>query len=581
METGNQRLTASTLPSIGLDGPVRELETLLSYARSLATLMEKIIVTLRAGQWTALISLKEEYLVLEKEQHELTPILLAYDSGKPGILSKNLQVNLNSIQTVFEKCSDVIFREFKIGTKQQVGAFLVMIEGLVNTAIINENLMKSLFSLRRNIDNSNAFMSVKECAVSIAIIQEAKTLQKAVDAVLSGDTILVIDGSDTVLICSARGWESRDVKEPDTEAVVRGPREGFIETLRGNTALIRRKIKNPNLKLEMMRIGKYTQTDICIAYINGIVDEGIVEEVKVRLGRIEIDSILESGYIESLIEDTPFSLFSTVGNSEKPDNVSAKLLEGRVAILVDGTPFVLTVPYLLVEAFQVSEDYYSRPFYVSFVRLLRWMSFIISVFAPAVFVAITTFQPEMMPPALLTSITAAREGVPFPAAVEAFLMQIVYEILREAGVRLPRPIGQAVSIVGALVIGDAAVSAGLISAPMVVVVALTAIASFLVPPLADVNLLLRLCMIILAGFSGLYGIMLGIAGILVHLCSLRSFGVPYLSPIAPITIADLKDVFFRVPLWKMLTRPRSLGGHNPVRQKSGQMPRPPDKSTPD
>lgn len=502
-------------------------------------------------------------------------------------LSKDLKVNLNSIKAVFENCSDIVIREFKIGIEQQVEAFLVMVDGLVDKIAVNESLLKSLMldariaQPNRDINKNNAYMFVKECALSIASVKESGTLEDAVDAVLSGDTALFIDGSDTALIAAIRGWETRGVDEPDTEAVVRGPREGFVETLRVNTALLRRKIKNPNLKFEAMKIGKQTKTDVCVAYIKGIANDKIVREVKRRLEKIETDSILESGYIESFIEDAPLSLFPTVGNTEKPDIAGAKMLEGRVAILVDGTPFVLTVPYLFVEAFQSSEDYYSRPFYATFIRWLRWLAFFLSAFLPAMYVAVTTFHQELLPPALLVTIAAAEEGTPFPAFVEVFMMQVIYEILREGGVRLPRPIGQAVSIVGALVIGEAAVSAGLIGAPMVVVVALTAISSFVVPALSDVGALSRFLLLIMAGISGQFGIMLGTAGILTHLCSLRSFGVPYTSPIAPATFSDMKDVFIRAPWWAMFTRPRVLGVKNPVRQKFGQMPKPPEDDTKD
>jgi len=500
-------------------------------------------------------------------------------------LSQDLQVNLNSLKVVFEDANDIVIREFKIGVEQQVKAFLIFVDGLVDKVAINESLLKSLMLEARlaqpnqGINKNNAFRYIKECALSIASVKESRTLKDAIDAVVSGDVVLFLDGSDTALIISIRGWEARGVTEPVTETVVRGPREGFVETIRSNTALIRRKIKNPNLKFESLKIGKETQTDVCIAYIKGIANEKIVREVKERLERIEIDSILESGYIESFIEDAPLSMFPTVGNSEKPDIVSAKMLEGRVAILVDGTPFVLTVPYLLVEVFQSSEDYYSRAFYSSIIRNLRFLSFAISVLLPAIYVAVTTFHHEMLPPALFMTMAASGEGLPFPALIEALGMGITFEILREAGVRLPRPVGQAVSIVGALVIGETAVSAGLISPAMVIVVALTAISSFVAPALTDASSLVRVILTLLSGVSGLYGIILGIAGILTHLCSLRSFGVPYTSPLAPTTFSDLKDVFIRVPWWAMSTRPRVLGIKQPIRQKPGQMPKPPEDDT--
>ena len=490
-------------------------------------------------------------------------------------LSKDLAVNLQGMKSIFHGTSDLIIREFKIGSQQQVKAFIMMISGLVAETSVNENLMKPLLFFSKDINKDNAINIVKESGLSVTNIKETLTIEETIDSVLSGDTALFIDGVSTALIVSLRGWESRSVEEPKTEAVVRGPREGFVESLGKNVTLIRRKIKNPNLKFEQMKIGRQTKTDVCIAYIKGIAHEKIVKEVRTRLSRIDTDAILESGYIESFIEDGAFSLFPTIGNSEKPDIVSAKILEGRIAIITDGTPFVLTVPYLFIEAFQNSEDYYSRPFYSNFIRLLRWLGFFISTYIPALFVAITTYHQELLPSPLLVSIASAQEGTPFPTLAEALLMQIVYEILREAGVRLPRPVGQAVSIVGALVIGEAAVSAGLVGAPMVVVVALTAISSFLVPALTDVNTIARFILLILGGVAGLYGVMLGFIGFLVHQVSLRSFGIPYMSPLAPSTFSDLKDVFIRAPWWAMTTRPRLLS-KNSVRLKPSLIPLPPE-----
>lgn len=496
----------------------------------------------------------------------------------PDLLSTNLDQNLQMLQNLFEGSSDLITREFKIGTSanKSVKAFIIMLNSLVDVKAVNEDLIHSLMFLHCDFDPGNALTVIKESALSVASVKESSSRDEVTQAILTGDTVLFIDRSNIALIASLRGWESRSVEEPKTESVVRGPREGFVESIGTNISLLRRRLKNTALKFNQMKIGKQTQTTICIVYIKGIADDNVVKEVKNRLQKIETDAILESGYIEAFIEDAPFSIFPTVGNSEKPDNVCAKLLEGRVAILVDGTPFVLTVPYLFIEAFQNSEDYYSRPFYATFIRLLRWLAFFLTTLTPALYVAITTYHQEFLPPALLVSIAAAEEGTPFPSMFEALLMQTIYEILREAGVRLPRPVGQAVSIVGALVIGDAAVSSGLVGAPMVVVTALTAISSFVVPSLSDVSTLARFILIILAGFSGLYGVMLGFIVFVTHQVSLRSLGVPYLSPLAPSTLSDLKDSVIRAPLWSMLTRPRVISGRNPNRQKPNSMPAPPD-----
>ncbi|MBO8127404.1 MAG: spore germination protein [Firmicutes bacterium] len=509
----------------------------------------------------------------------------AADQNEP--LSSSIQVNLNKISSVFANASDLVIRQLQIGTREQTEAFVVYLDGLVEKTIVNDNILEPLtLELRQaqangGVSRKRVLALIKKQVLSVGQVKEATTVQAVIDAVLSGETVIVIDGSAVALVANTRGWETRGVQEPPTESVVRGPREGFTETLRTNTALLRRKIKNINLKLETMKIGKQTKTDVCIAYLKGIVNDKLVEEVKRRLAEIDTDSILESGYIEQFIEDAPYSFLPTVGNTEKPDIAAAKLLEGRIVILTDGTPFALTVPYLFMEAFQSSEDYYSRPFYSTIVRWIRFTAFFLSVFSPAIYVALTTFHPEMLPPALLISMAAAREGTPFPAIVEALGMGVIYEILREAGIRLPKPIGQAVSIVGALVIGESAVTAGLIGAPMVIVISITAIASFVVPAISDVTAVMRLILTVMAGIFGQYGIMMAVAGILTHMVSLRSLGVPYLSPLAPTNIPDLKDVLIRAPWWAMSTRPRVIGWHRPVRQKFHLKPEPPSDTNRD
>jgi len=509
-------------------------------------------------------------------------------SGKSSLLpadgqpfSSRLAANRQQIRQVFSDCSDIVIREFSIGLDQQVKAFVVFVDGLVDMSLLQQNLLKPLMVDSRfsppgqRIDLDDMIRVIENSTLTIAHLKEVYSMEQVVQGVLSGEAAVFVDGYPVAVLAGARGWKSRGVEEPDTEAVVRGPREGFVETLSTNTALLRRKIKNPNLKMERLSIGRQTHTDVAVTYLKGVANNKIVEEVKRRLKSIDTDAILESGYIEAFIEDAPFSPFATVGNSEKPDPVAAKLLEGRVAILVDGTPFVLTVPYLFIESFQVSEDYYSRPYYATLVRWIRFLAFFLTVSTPAIYVALSTFNQEVIPTPLLLTMAAAREGTPFPAILEALGMGAIYEILREAGVRLPRPVGQAVSIVGALVIGESAVGAGIIGAPMVIVIALTAIAGFVVPSQSDSAATIRLMLVILAAFLGQFGFLLGIGGLLVHLCALRSFGIPYLFPLAPLSISDQKDVLVRVPLWAMFRRPRLIGRKNPVRQKFDLMPEKP------
>ncbi|ABP68342.1 GerA spore germination protein [Caldicellulosiruptor saccharolyticus DSM 8903] len=473
-------------------------------------------------------------------------------------ISTSYDQNLENVKSEFGNFSDLIIREFKIGPKKDIRAFLVMVDELVDKLVINEHILKPLMKDTYLYQNQqytpqDLYKFIKDCILYSHCITEEFDYAKTIHSILCGDVALFVDGIDRALLVSVRGWESRGIEEPNTEVVVRGPREGFTENLRTNTALIRRKIRDPKLKIESMKIGRISKTDIAICYIESIAKKELVDEVKRRLEKIDMDYILESGYIEAFIEDGKYSIFSTVGNSEKPDVVVGKLMEGRVAILVDGTPFALTVPYLFVEAFQTSEDYYSRPYYYSIVRLLRYFSFFVSTTLPAIYIAITTFHQELLPTSLLISIASAQAGIPFPSSVETLTMLLIYEILKEAGVRLPRPVGQAISIVGALVIGDAAVSAGLIGAPMVVTVAFTAISTFMIPAISDACTIIRFACVIMASICGLYGIMLVWILMLIHLCHLKSFGVNFFAPIAPTVLHDLKDVFVRFP-WSILKK---------------------------
>lgn len=370
------------------------------------------------------------------------------------------------------------------------------------------------------------------------------------------------------LAIGAEGWKDRTVSEPTSQGVVRGPMEAFTENIRTNTALIRRKIKSPQLWLVGRSIGSVTQTNVAVMYLNEIAEKSLVDEVFRRLDKIDIDGILESGYIEEFIQESSYSPFPTVYNTERPDTIAAGLLEGKVAILVDGTPFVLLVPALFIQFFQSAEDYYQRADVSTLLRLLRYVSFLITMLAPSAYIAITTFHQEMLPTGLLINLAAQREGVPFPAFVEALLMEITFEILREAGVRMPKTVGQAVSIVGTLVIGQAAVEAGIVSPVMVIVVAITAISSFVIPAV-NLSISVRMIRFVLMGLAasfGLLGILLGIILLVLHLNTLQSFGVPYMQSLAPFVWEDQKDTLFRFPWRQMKKRPLATGSRNLVRQ---------------
>lgn len=471
----------------------------------------------------------------------------------------------DSLNQIFLGTNDFIMREIALSNKSNTNILIVYIEGMIDVKLLNENVLEPIMdekaSLYFNQDYSqkeNDINILKRNVLTCSEIEEINDFNKTVKKILAGTIILFIDDSNTALSINLIGVRVRAISEPLTDAVIRGPREGFTELLNTNKTMIRRKIKNANLKFEDITIGQQTETTVTICYIKGITNEEIIETLRNRLNQIDTDAILESGYLEEFIEDSPYSIFPTVGSYEKPDVVCAKLLEGRVAILCDGTPFVLTVPYLLVESIQTAEDYYVKPAVATFSRILRIIGVLIAINLPAMYLALISYHQEVIPFKLLLTMISSREKVPYSAFAESIFMLLTFEILRESGIRMPRPAGSTVSFVGALVLGQSAVQAGLVSTPMVIVTAITAISGFISSSLLGAIPLLRLGLLVVANFSGLLGIMVANILILIHLSSIRSVGVPYLSPFSPFSGSDLKDTVVRVPLWAMITRPRAL-----------------------
>jgi spore germination protein KA len=493
-----------------------------------------------------------------------------------------LEENVQTIEKIIQPSVDFHKRDFVVHGERKYKGACFYTEGLVNETNI-QKILKALviFSPQMDVAISGRHL-MEKLKTNLMInsgIKEIKTFQDGVDAVLSGDTLIIIDYCNEALVVSTKGWEMRSINQPETEAVVRGPRDGFTETLRTNTAHVRRRLKDPLLQFDPMLIGTKTRTEINVAYIQDTVKEGLVDEVKQRLGKIKIDGILESGYIEELIEDAPMSPFPTIQSTERPDKVAAGLLEGKVAIFVDNTPFVLIVPTSFWEYIQASDDYYSRYWSGSFFRIIRFIAFAISLLLPSIYVMLVSFHQEMLPTALAFTIASGKEVVPFPSLFEALMMEVVFEFIKEAGLRMPKSIGSAVSIVGSLVIGQAAVQAGLVSPAIVIVVAVTGIASFAIPNYAasfSIRIL-RFPLLIASGTMGLLGFAAVFFSIAIHALSLRSFGLSYFAPITPFVPSDQKDIYFRPPLWAMNKRPQLAKG-DPNRQEENQMPLPPTKT---
>nr|WP_240374992.1 spore germination protein [Bacillus piscicola] len=487
-------------------------------------------------------------------------------------LSDQLTDNKEELKKLYANCSDVVFRSFFLNGKED--ALLVYIDGLTQVEEIDDNVLAPL--MKKTYAEQGSVRELLKKKVAVASVTEVETYTNCVSEISVGNPVVILEGSSTGFSLGLAKPETRAISEPSSESVVRGPREGFVESLHVNRALLRRKIRSPQLKMETIEIGTYTKTTVIISYVSGLADETLIKEVRNRVARVEIDGVLDSGVLEEFIEDYPYSPFPQVLTTERPDVAAGSLLEGRVVILVDGTPFVMIAPVSLYSFLQASEDYYMRFIMSTLIRWLRYAFLVISLLLPSFYVAVITFHQEMVPTALLISMAASREQLPFPALIEALIMEVTFEALREAGIRLPKQIGAAVSIVGALVIGESAVTAGIVSAPMVIVVALTGIASFTIPRYSQAIALrmLRFPMIILAGTLGILGIMLGIIAIVIHLSTLRSFGVPYLSPMAPMKSGEMKDTLARAPWWKLNARPHFTGAYNEHRQSASQKPNP-------
>ncbi len=489
-------------------------------------------------------------------------------------LSKRLDDNKQVLAEIFDHCGDLVEREIRIG-KQGPRALLVYFDALIHYQELEEGVTKPLQASQLPQSGVTLDWLMQEAIPNTRILIYDRWVDVAGE-ITKGLTALLIDGQDQALLLFAMENIHRPVMMPQTESVARGSLDAFNENGRINIALLRKRLHTTRLAVEKVDVGEVSKTKISIVYLKGYVYDGLVEEIKTRLQRIRIDGVIDSGQIEELIQDAPYSPVSGIGVSERPDRVVSALLQGKAALLFDGTPFSLIVPTTLATDMQSPEDYYNRYWFASFIRMVRWGSLLISILAPAFYVAITTFHQDLIPTPFLITILASRDGVPFPGMVEALIMVLAFEILQEAGIRLPKPFGQTIGVVGAILIGQIAVTAGLVTPAVVVAIALTAIASY---TLSSLNLstgvrILRLLFIVAAGFLGLFGVMAVFTMATFQLCALRSFGVPYLAPFAPLSLGDLKDTFIRAPIWAMRMRPRLQGYVEPVKQDDNK-PRPP------
>ena len=437
-------------------------------------------------------------------------------------------------------------------------------ELLINPDLSDSEIVRTVVLTLEHADGCDASLEHVRGLVLEADTEILTDENECINRLLNGDILVCADG-DGVLVVNARSFDTRGIVEPPTETVMRGPREGFIEDLKTNLSLIERRLKTSELAIEKLKVGRRSNTNIALCYIKSIADPYVVEKVKKRLKKIDIDGIVDSYAIVPYIEEKQLSLFTQTGYCEKPDVAAAKLLEGRVAILVDGSPIVLTVPYLLVEDFQSSEDYYLRSSFATFVRMLRYVGIFLALLAPAIYVALQNFHYSLMPVRFTMTIMTSIKGLPVSPLAETLFVLLLFEIIREASVRMPRAVGMAMSIVGALVLGETAVNAGVISSPAVMVTALSSIALFLVPDMIGSTSLLRLLYTAVGGLTGLFGLIICVLFTMHYICSLNAYGTPYLAPYSPLVFSDFKDSIERGPLRRMKLRPKSFPNINPTR----------------
>jgi hypothetical protein len=494
-------------------------------------------------------------------------------SSEPFVFTSKLEENEKLLRTIFKDCGDIEFRNFDAGGKN---ALIVYLEGMADTFNLERNVIKPLMS-QTGPDNPNTgnlsellatMKSISEHILGAASVSVLTKASAAIDAVMTGNALLLMDGLSEGLSISAVKYVKRDIGESNNEHILRGPNEAFNEGLPDNIVLIRRRSRDTNLKVQILKIGERTKTSVAVLYVANLVKPGLVEEVERRLGLIKTDKVLASAKIEEFIVDHPWSPFPQLQTTERPDKVLAALYEGRVGIIVDGTPATLLVPCTYNVLMQSPDDYTIQPVISSLIRLTRNAAAFVAIYLPAIYVSVVSYHPGMLPTTMAISIAELRARTPFPSFLEAFMMEVLLEVFQEAIVRLPLRLSGAATMLGAFVVGTTVVQAGLINPLLVVVVAITAISSYSMPsyPFNLALRWLRIPMLILASILGLYGVIIGILAVTIHACSLRSFGESYIGGLFNIDLlSDWKDGVIRLPSKLLKERPKEFGAKDQTR----------------
>lgn len=481
----------------------------------------------------------------------------------------SLKSNIDYIKYIFSDCGDIVYREFFAGCNM----CLVYIDNITNSVAIEESILTNLMNRSDMHGDGNEFIdrSLLE-VVSVKDVKKIYTFQEVINAILSGDTVILCDEADSALQASTKGFPTRGVGSVKTEVSVLGPKDAFNESIAVNIVLIRRRIKDTKLKLKRMKIGTGTKTDIAVMYMKGIVNNEILKNVEKSLESVDIDGVYDSGYIEQLIEKEFTSPFPQIQITERPDKTASSLMEGRIAVVVDNSPYVILLPAPLNEFFQSADDYYERWEIMSFIRFMRYVGAFLAISLPGLFIALAVYNPSVLPVSLALKIAGSRQNIPFPTAAEMLVMEIAFELLIEAGIRLPSPVSSTIGIAGGIIIGQAAVEAGIVSPMIIIISALTAICTYVIPN-TSVTAGIRIfkyIIIFTSSFFGLFGFWIGILLLLIHLSSIKTFGIPYLYPFCSASengYSDLKDSIFRLPLFMIKKRPVYANKEN--RKKQG------------
>lgn len=467
----------------------------------------------------------------------------------------SLSKNISAIKELFGKSYDLLIRRIIIDS---VPCAIFSIDGMCNEQRISDCILQPVTDTTLRLPSDmNLFEKIEKLLYTGTDIKRLQFIEETAQSIIAGNLILVGEGFNFVLSFGAQGFSKKSISEPQSEQNERGSIEAFTDNFKDNSTLLRRRLKTPDLVIENMSLGQTSNTSVLICYLGDRVSSELLSQVKQRLNKVTLDTVLGSGYLRPFLDSSKKSLFTDTGVTERPDVLSAMLSEGRIGIIVDGTPFAIIVPYLFSDYFHTPDDYLSRPYYAFFMRLLRFVSFFLATTLPGFFVAICIFHPEIIPADILLDIALSEGKTPFPLMLEALIIHLIYEIVREAGLRMPKSIGHAVSIVGALVIGDAAVTAGLIAAPMLIVVALTAITSSVISRLHEPVAILRFSFIIVGGLSGIYGVTLGVGLMLLDMCAPRPYKIPLSAPFSPFVLSAQRDTVIRMG-WRKMGKKKNL-----------------------